>query len=78
MISPNEGTGAEFEFQRPDPTQVAAFNALAEDTHGFAAWWAEEGIGMPKVPWHNCEEHAHKVALFAYRAGMKAQEGGAA
>ncbi len=71
MIFPEEQSGAEFEFQRPDPTQVAAFNALADDTHGFAAWWAEEGSGMTKAPWHDREEHAHKVALFAYRAGME-------
>ena len=66
-----------FEPQKPDQTQIDAFGVIADETDGFDNWWAEDGSGIPKCEWHDAKEHAHKVALFAYRAGMEQAKGGA-
>ncbi len=71
MSVPDKKTKAESDFPNAEQTQIDAFGVIADETDGFDNWWAEDGSGIPVCPWHDCEEHAHKVALFAYRAGME-------
>ncbi len=54
------------------------FDSAAADTPGFNQWWQNAGSGIPVNEGADHEEHARKVALFAYEAGMQQAKGGAA
>lgn len=38
----------------------------------FDYWWHNEGSGIIPYPWHDCEEHANRIARIAWHKGANA------
>lgn len=58
-----------------NPTRKLLYQSAAE-TPGFSKWWDNIGSGIPTRSEEDKQEHAHRVALFAYQAGIAQAKGG--